>query len=249
VVASRRRALSDCRFVTRRCSNEFRRAASASRVRVLRPSAELGRLDSTEGVRVEGVRVGTVCRCDRSRSIREFCESVRLDEVDDSDSVGLSDPNRERVPNVDCVWGTVVFVESLPIRVTMLRERDTSENDRMRELNVELVEDRFNDCVWGTVVFVELLPIRVAMLCELARPDDDVLGVDGGSTTTKVALINVETLEIVAEHYGRTHGDPVAALAEYERAVEALQHMEASPRDEGSRWQSLKRALGPRRPS
>ncbi len=38
-----------------------------------------------------------------------------------------------------------------------------------------------------------------------------VLGVDGGSTTTKVALINTKTLEIVAEHYGRTHGDPVAA--------------------------------------
>ena len=39
-----------------------------------------------------------------------------------------------------------------------------------------------------------------------------VLGVDGGSTTTKAALINTETLEIVAEHYGRTFGDPVAAL-------------------------------------
>ena len=39
-----------------------------------------------------------------------------------------------------------------------------------------------------------------------------VLGVDGGSTTTKVALVNAKTLEIVAEHYGRTHGDPVAAL-------------------------------------
>jgi predicted CoA-substrate-specific enzyme activase len=44
-------------------------------------------------------------------------------------------------------------------------------------------------------------------------PDAEyVLGVDGGSTTTKVALINTATLEIVAEHYGRTHGDPVAAL-------------------------------------
>ena len=44
-------------------------------------------------------------------------------------------------------------------------------------------------------------------------PDAEyVLGVDGGSTTTKVALINAATLEIVAEHYGRTHGDPVAAL-------------------------------------
>ncbi|MBN2384032.1 activase [bacterium] len=39
-----------------------------------------------------------------------------------------------------------------------------------------------------------------------------VLGVDGGSTTTKVALINTEKLEIVAEHYGRTHGEPVTAL-------------------------------------
>ncbi len=39
-----------------------------------------------------------------------------------------------------------------------------------------------------------------------------VLGVDGGSTTTKVALVDAETLEIAAAHYGRTHGDPVAAL-------------------------------------
>jgi predicted CoA-substrate-specific enzyme activase len=39
-----------------------------------------------------------------------------------------------------------------------------------------------------------------------------VLGVDGGSTTTKVALINAGTLEVVAEHYGRTFGDPVAAV-------------------------------------
>ena len=39
-----------------------------------------------------------------------------------------------------------------------------------------------------------------------------ILGVDGGSTTTKVALIDIETDEIVASHYGRTHGDPVAAL-------------------------------------
>jgi predicted CoA-substrate-specific enzyme activase len=39
-----------------------------------------------------------------------------------------------------------------------------------------------------------------------------ILGVDGGSTTTKAALIRTDTLEIVAEHYGRTHGDPVRAL-------------------------------------
>jgi len=39
-----------------------------------------------------------------------------------------------------------------------------------------------------------------------------ILGVDGGSTTTKAALIDRETLEIAAAHYGRTHGDPVGAL-------------------------------------
>ncbi|MFW5741074.1 MAG: acyl-CoA dehydratase activase, partial [Myxococcota bacterium] len=46
-----------------------------------------------------------------------------------------------------------------------------------------------------------------------------VLGIDGGSTTTKVALVHAQTLEIVAEHYGRTHGDPVAALKSCLREV------------------------------
>jgi predicted CoA-substrate-specific enzyme activase len=41
-----------------------------------------------------------------------------------------------------------------------------------------------------------------------------ILGVDGGSTTTKACLIDQETLEVVASHYGRTHGDPVKALKE-----------------------------------
>jgi predicted CoA-substrate-specific enzyme activase len=39
-----------------------------------------------------------------------------------------------------------------------------------------------------------------------------VLGVDGGSTTTKACLMDLETDEVVASHYGRTHGDPVKAL-------------------------------------
>jgi len=41
-----------------------------------------------------------------------------------------------------------------------------------------------------------------------------VLGVDGGSTTTKACLVDAETDEVVASHYGRTHGDPVKALKE-----------------------------------
>ncbi|POR05170.1 activase [Alkalispirochaeta sphaeroplastigenens] len=39
-----------------------------------------------------------------------------------------------------------------------------------------------------------------------------ILGIDGGSTTTKVCLVNTETGKIGASHYGRTHGDPVRAL-------------------------------------
>ncbi|MDR1576061.1 MAG: acyl-CoA dehydratase activase [Treponema sp.] len=41
-----------------------------------------------------------------------------------------------------------------------------------------------------------------------------ILGVDGGSTTTKACLVDAQTDEIVASHYGRTHGDPVKALKE-----------------------------------
>ncbi len=55
----------------------------------------------------------------------------------------------------------------------------------------------------------------------LFDPDAEyVLGVDGGSTTTKVALVNRATLEIVAEHYGRTHGDPIAAVKNCLRKVQ-----------------------------
>ncbi len=39
-----------------------------------------------------------------------------------------------------------------------------------------------------------------------------ILGVDGGSTTTKACLIDSETNEITASFYGRTHGDPVSSL-------------------------------------
>ncbi len=41
-----------------------------------------------------------------------------------------------------------------------------------------------------------------------------ILGVDGGSTTTKACLIDMETDQVTASFYGRTHGDPVKALKE-----------------------------------
>jgi predicted CoA-substrate-specific enzyme activase len=46
-----------------------------------------------------------------------------------------------------------------------------------------------------------------------------ILGVDGGSTTTKACLVDAETDEVVASHYGRTHGDPVKALKECLRII------------------------------
>ncbi len=53
-----------------------------------------------------------------------------------------------------------------------------------------------------------------------------VLGIDGGSTTTKACLVDENTFEIVAAHYGRTHGDPVNALkkclAEIKNQVEKI---------------------------
>jgi len=47
-----------------------------------------------------------------------------------------------------------------------------------------------------------------------------ILGVDGGSTTTKVCLVDMETDEVAASHYGRTHGDPVKALKECLRVIQ-----------------------------
>ncbi|MDR0720553.1 MAG: activase, partial [Treponema sp.] len=47
-----------------------------------------------------------------------------------------------------------------------------------------------------------------------------MLGVDGGSTTTKACLVDMESDEIAASHYGRTHGDPVKALKECLRIIQ-----------------------------
>ncbi len=61
----------------------------------------------------------------------------------------------------------------------------------------------------------------VAPMRSLVKPGRKyVLGVDGGSTTTKVVLLDMETKEIVASHYGRTLGDPVTALR---KCLESIQ--------------------------
>ncbi len=47
---------------------------------------------------------------------------------------------------------------------------------------------------------------------EIVAGREYVLGIDGGSTTTKAVLVDAETKLVCAAHYGRTHGDPVEAL-------------------------------------
>ncbi len=46
-----------------------------------------------------------------------------------------------------------------------------------------------------------------------------VLGLDAGSTTTKAVLLDPATREVVASHYTRTRGDPVAAARECLQAL------------------------------
>ncbi|MCX6924124.1 MAG: acyl-CoA dehydratase activase, partial [Verrucomicrobia bacterium] len=53
-----------------------------------------------------------------------------------------------------------------------------------------------------------------------APPDGPmVLGVDAGSTTTKAILLDPSTRGVVASHYTRTNGDPVAAVRECLRSL------------------------------
>lgn len=66
----------------------------------------------------------------------------------------------------------------------------------------------------------------------VARPDRKyVLGIDGGSTTTKVVLLDMETKEIVASHYGRTLGDPVASLR---KCMESVREQLSGPLGAGT---------------
>jgi predicted CoA-substrate-specific enzyme activase len=55
--------------------------------------------------------------------------------------------------------------------------------------------------------------------CKVGAGRKYILGVDGGSTTTKACLVDFETDEVAASHYGRTHGDPVKALKECLRII------------------------------
>ncbi|MGO8698154.1 MAG: acyl-CoA dehydratase activase [Limisphaerales bacterium] len=67
--------------------------------------------------------------------------------------------------------------------------------------------------------YAELVRIIPAPPRELPSDSPLVLGVDAGSTTTKAVLLNPATGGIVASHYLRTQGDPVASLRACLRAL------------------------------
>ena len=91
----------------------------------------------------------------------------------------------------------------LPPRDVLLKPRSAMDYGLFRAL--PSVED-----------MVRLHPSRRTKI----SPDAEyILGIDGGSTTTKIALVDAKTMEIAAAHYGRTHGDPVLALKNCIREV------------------------------
>jgi predicted CoA-substrate-specific enzyme activase len=63
--------------------------------------------------------------------------------------------------------------------------------------------------------------VQVIVTPPIQAPPDGplVLGVDAGSTTTKAILLDPSTQAVVASHYGRTKGNPVAATRECLQAL------------------------------
>ena len=62
--------------------------------------------------------------------------------------------------------------------------------------------------------YAELVQVIAAPALQAPPEGPLVLGVDAGSTTTKVVLLDPSTRRMVASHYTRTCGDPVAAVRE-----------------------------------
>ena len=115
----------------------------------------------------------------------------------------------EKLPDMEFVVpGTAPFFEAYG---AALLARETGSvlppADRLvRTHNVQFARFTSLKSAQGRVTFVPSRKTKVRAGREY------ILGVDGGSTTTKACLIDIETDEITASYYGRTHGDPVKAL-------------------------------------
>lgn len=59
-----------------------------------------------------------------------------------------------------------------------------------------------------------LVTFKTAQQVQIVSGETYILGLDVGSTTTKVVLMHKDSLQIAATYYGRTNGNPVAASKE-----------------------------------
>ncbi|HSV96738.1 MAG TPA: acyl-CoA dehydratase activase [Spirochaetota bacterium] len=115
----------------------------------------------------------------------------------------------EKLPDVEFVVpGTAPFFEAYG---AALLARETGSllppsDGLIREHSVQFARFTSLKSAEGRVT---LIPSRKT---KVRAGREYILGVDGGSTTTKACLIDIETDEITASYYGRTHGDPVKAL-------------------------------------
>ena len=116
---------------------------------------------------------------------------------------------KEKTPDIEYIipaeaayfeaFGAALLAEGsgspLPSAENILKESQIR-FDRYKDLKTAAEKVRYLE--------TEIAPVK--------KGHEYILGIDGGSTTTKACLIDMENSEIVAAHYGRTHGDPVQAL-------------------------------------
>jgi len=62
--------------------------------------------------------------------------------------------------------------------------------------------------------YADMVTFREPVHGEIRAGGRYILGVDGGSTTTKAALVDTDTLKICASYYARTNGNPEQAFRE-----------------------------------
>ncbi len=94
-------------------------------------------------------------------------------------------------------WGTALLVRDSP---TEISPKIAAQSTLGRLPPLHLYSNR--------VQIIEASPRQAPAVGPL------VLGVDAGSTTTKAILLDPSTQAVVASHYGRTKGNPVAATRE-----------------------------------
>lgn len=119
------------------------------------------------------------------RSLLPSFEVIVPEHAEYFEALGAASLARQRLPHKICNWNTI-FV---PIRSSFGFRKPLYE-------------------------FIDKTVFFPSHRGQLQNNGQYIMGVDGGSTTTKVALVDIETLRICASHYTRTNGDPERAFKE-----------------------------------